>query len=59
MSLTPYDVSRIEYGNPDKFGNATFVVYWTLNFVGMWAVGMACENVAMIVGQPWTCKYLL
>jgi len=36
------------YSNPDKFGHATFVVYWMLNFIGMIALGLACENVAMV-----------
>lgn len=37
----------------NAYGNGTFAVYWMLNFVGMCALGLACENVAMIVGQPW------
>lgn len=37
----------------------SFVVYWMLNFVGMIALGLACENVAMIVGQPWTAFWLI
>ena len=45
--------------NPDAFGHATFVVYWMLNYVGMMALGLACENVAMIVGQPWTGLWLI
>ena len=35
------------------------VVYWMLNFVGMAALGLACENVAMVVGQPWTGLWLI
>ncbi|KAI0484143.1 MNNG and nitrosoguanidine resistance protein [Xylariaceae sp. FL0804] len=42
-----------------KFGRASFVVYWMLNFVGMTALGLACENVAMVVGQPWTALWLI
>lgn len=45
--------------NANHFSKATFVVYWTLNFVGMAALGLACENVAMIVGQPWTAFWLI
>ena len=30
-----------------------------LNWVGMGALGFACENVAMIVGQPWTAFWLI
>ncbi len=45
--------------NPNAYGSATFVVYWMLNFVGMAAVGLACENVAMALGQPWTAMWLI
>ncbi|KAK1985842.1 MNNG and nitrosoguanidine resistance protein [Colletotrichum cereale] len=41
------------------YGHGTFPVYWMLNFVGMSALGLACENVAMIVGQPWTALWLI
>lgn len=44
--------------NPDAFGKGSFVVYWMLNFVGMYALGLASENVTMIVGQPWTALWL-
>ena len=40
--------------NANAYGRGSFVVYWMLNFVGMNALGLACENVAMIIGQPWT-----
>lgn len=49
----------IEFGNPDAYGKGTFMVYWMLNYVGMIALGLACENVAMIVGQPWTGLWLI
>ena len=45
--------------SPDAYGKGTFVVYWMINFVGMIAVGLACENVAMIIGQPWTAMWLI
>ena len=45
--------------NPDSYGKGTFVVFWMINFVGMSALGLACENVAMIVGQPWTAMWLI
>ena len=45
--------------NADAYGKGTFVVYWMINFVGMIALGLACENVAMIVGQPWTAMWLI
>jgi hypothetical protein len=30
-----------------------------LNYWGMIALGLACENVAMLVGQPWTGLWLI
>lgn len=47
--------SHVEVVSPvDAYHYGSFVVYWMLNWVGMTALGLACENVAMIVGQP--CK---
>ena len=45
--------------NPDAYHRGSFVVYWMINFVGMTALGLACENVTMIVGQPWTALWLI
>ncbi|MCJ1291198.1 hypothetical protein MMC34_002741 [Xylographa carneopallida] len=45
--------------NANTFGKATFVVYWMVNFIGMGALGLACENVAMVIGQPWTAMWLI
>ncbi len=45
--------------NSDAYGNGTFVVYWMINYVGMIALGLACENVAMVIGQPWTALWLI
>ncbi|KAK5206221.1 hypothetical protein LTR20_010452 [Exophiala xenobiotica] len=45
--------------NPDAYGKATFVVYWMLNWVGMYALGLASENVTMVIGQPWTALWLI
>ena len=45
--------------NPNAYGRGTFAVYWMINFVGMSALGLACENVAMIIGQPWTAMWLI
>ncbi|KAL8807938.1 MAG: hypothetical protein Q9182_000404 [Xanthomendoza sp. 2 TL-2023] len=45
--------------NPEPHGKGTFVVYWMINFVGMMALGLACENVAMVIGQPWTAMWLI
>jgi hypothetical protein len=46
------------YKNAAAWGHGTFPVYWMLNFFGMIALGLACENVAMIVGQPWYLQVL-
>ena len=45
--------------NADLMGHGTFPVYWMLNFIGMIALGLACENVAMMIGQPWTALWLI
>ena len=45
--------------NPEPYGKGTFVVYWMINWVGMIALGLACENMAMLVGQPWTAMWLI
>ena len=45
--------------NPNAYAKGTFVVYWMINFIGMIALGLACENVAMIVGTPWTAMWLI
>jgi hypothetical protein len=54
--------SEVDVVSPaDAYHYGTFVVYWMLNWVGMTALGIACENVAMIIGQPcmFTCKVSL
>lgn len=45
--------------NATAYGRGSFPVYWMINFVGMMALGLACENVAMLVGQPWTALWLI
>ena len=45
--------------NANSYGKGTFVVYWMINFIGMIALGLACENVAMTIGQPWTAMWLI
>ena len=49
----------IDNDNPNAYGRGTWVVYWMVNFVGMSALGLACENVAMLIGQPWTAMWLI
>ena len=45
--------------NATAYGHGTFPVFWMINFIGMCALGLACENVAMLVGQPWTALWLI
>ncbi|KAI9851338.1 MAG: hypothetical protein M1838_003979 [Thelocarpon superellum] len=45
--------------NANGYGNASFVIYWMLNWVGMIALGLACENVAMVLGMPYTAFWLI
>lgn len=55
----PTHGTAIERGNPVAYGHGTFPVYWMLNFWGMVALGLACENVAMVVGPPWMGLWLV
>lgn len=52
-------VTDVAFGNPIAYGHGTFLVYWMLNFFGMIALGLACENMAMIVGAPWMGLWLI
>jgi hypothetical protein len=45
--------------NPNAYGRGTFVVYWMGNWVGMTAFGLASENMAMLLGTPWTAIWLI
>ncbi|PYI36147.1 MNNG and nitrosoguanidine resistance protein [Aspergillus indologenus CBS 114.80] len=45
--------------NPNAYGHGSFVVYWMLNWVGMCALGFPCENMAMIIGFPWSSLFLI
>lgn len=45
--------------NANEYGKASFVVFWMINYVGMVALGMASENVSMVIGQPWTAMWLI
>lgn len=60
-SLADTEVARTsgDYSNPAKFGDGTFPVYWMVNFFGMIALGLACENATMLCGQPWTALWLI
>jgi hypothetical protein len=49
-----------EVANPaTAYGKGSFPVYWMVNFVGMTALGLACENVAMVVGMPYTSFWVI
>ncbi|KAI2727511.1 hypothetical protein CBS147326_2213 [Penicillium roqueforti] len=45
--------------NPNGYGRGSFVVFWMLNWVGMAALGLPCENMAMILGSPWSALFLI
>jgi hypothetical protein len=45
--------------NPNAYGRATFLVYWMVNWVSMTAFGLASENMAMLLGTPWTALWLI
>ncbi|GAM34227.1 hypothetical protein TCE0_015f01671 [Talaromyces pinophilus] len=44
--------------NGNEYGKSSFVVYWMLNWVGMTALGLPSENMAMIIGAPWSALWL-
>jgi Protein of unknown function (DUF3533). len=45
--------------NPNAYGRGSFVVFWMLNWVGMAALGFPCENMAMVLGFPWSSFFLI
>ncbi|KAF1929880.1 uncharacterized protein M421DRAFT_131915 [Didymella exigua CBS 183.55] len=45
--------------NANAYRHGTFVVYWMGNWVGMIAFGLASENMAMLLGTPWTALWLI
>ncbi|KAJ5326286.1 MNNG and nitrosoguanidine resistance protein [Penicillium brevicompactum] len=45
--------------NANGYGSSSFVVYWALNWVGMSALGFPCENMAMVLGFPWSSLFLI
>ncbi|KAH8703015.1 hypothetical protein BGW36DRAFT_422596 [Talaromyces proteolyticus] len=44
--------------NANAYGKSSFVVYWMLNWIGMAALGLPSENMAMILGAPWSALWL-
>lgn len=45
--------------NANAYGNGSFVVFWMLNWIGMAALGLPCENMAMVLGFPWSSLFLI
>ncbi|EKV06737.1 MNNG and nitrosoguanidine resistance protein [Penicillium digitatum] len=45
--------------NANAYGRGSFVVFWMLNWVGMAALGFPCENMAMVLGFPWSALFLI
>ncbi|KAL4932354.1 SNG1 family protein [Aspergillus undulatus] len=45
--------------NPNAYGKGSFVVFWMLNWVGMAALGFPCENMAMVLGFPYSSLFLI
>ncbi|OKL61954.1 hypothetical protein UA08_02240 [Talaromyces atroroseus] len=45
--------------NANAYGKGSFVVYWMLNWVGMTALGLPSENMAMILGLPYAALWLI
>jgi hypothetical protein len=42
----------------NAYGKSSFVVYWMLNWIGMAALGLPSENMAMVLGAPWSALWL-
>ncbi|KAA8650173.1 hypothetical protein EYZ11_002110 [Aspergillus tanneri] len=49
----------VSAANPNAYGRGSFVVFWMLNWVGMAALGLPCENMAMVLGFPWSSFFLI
>ncbi|KAJ5579485.1 uncharacterized protein N7459_005470 [Penicillium hispanicum] len=51
--------NTVPTNNPNAYGHGSFVVFWMLNWVGMAALGFPCENMAMVLGFPWSSLFLI
>ncbi|KAE8423609.1 hypothetical protein BDV36DRAFT_242938 [Aspergillus pseudocaelatus] len=49
----------VSASNPNAYGHGSFVVFWMLNWVGMSALGFPLENMAMVLGFPWSSLFLI
>jgi hypothetical protein len=60
MPMSRQSASATEsVSNPNAYGKGTFPVYWMVNWTGMTAFGLASENMAMMLGTPWTALWLI
>jgi hypothetical protein len=60
MPMNKHPASHVwPANNPNAYQHSTFMVYWMLNWVGMTAFGLASENMAMLLGTPWTALWLI
>ena len=60
VPFNDHHASAVEpVSHANAYGRGTFPVFWMTNFLGMCALGFACENVAMFIGQPWTALWLI
>lgn len=57
--FAPPAVGTVVASPATAYGHGSFPVYWMLNFVGMIVLGLASENVAMVLGQPFTSLWLI
>ncbi|CAI7587175.1 unnamed protein product [Penicillium crustosum] len=55
----PSAAGTVPATNANGYGSSSFMVYWMLNWVGMSAVGFPCENMAMVLGFPWSSFFLI
>ncbi|KAL7272740.1 hypothetical protein RUND412_004440 [Rhizina undulata] len=44
---------------PREHSTRYFPLYWVLNYIGMMAFGLPCENLGMVLGVPWTAMWLI
>ncbi|CAG7974123.1 unnamed protein product [Penicillium salamii] len=58
FSNAPAD-DTMSASNANAYGRGSFVVFWMLNWVGMAALGFPCENMAMVLGFPWSSFFLI
>ncbi|KAF2499040.1 hypothetical protein BU16DRAFT_523636 [Lophium mytilinum] len=60
MPMSNHPASHVQPAvNANPYGKGTFMVYWMINWIAMIAFGIACENMAMMLGTPWTALWLI